>query len=365
MNRRDFLGCAGVALGATAVLPTPAIGQGRRELKMVTSWPPNSPGLGDSARRVAESIGTVTGGRVHVAVFGAGELVSAFEVFDAVSGGVADMYHSSEYYWEQHSPAYNFFAAVPFGFTANELSAWVRLGGGQELWDELSAQFKIKPFLTHNTGPQMGGWFTKEVSGPESFAGLRFRIPGIAAEVLRRLGAIIVQLPANDIIMALRSGALDASEWLGPWSDMDLGLHEVSRYYYYPAFHEPGTGGSTGINMRVWEGFTDEERRLIEMAVRAEYTRAVAEFSTNNARALAKLSQIPEIEIRPFEEGLLRALGSISGDVLAELGGTDPMTRRVYESYLSFRSSASKWSDVGERAFLNARALEYRYGRRG
>src|SRR5215468_9856797 len=181
MDRRSFLTRAGVTASVAATFPAPAIAQSIRELKIVTSWPKGLPGLGTSAERLGRGITEVTGGRLKVQVFGAGQLVSAFEVFDAVSSGVADMYHSAEYYWEKRSPAFNFFAAVPFGFTADEMAAWIHFGGGQALWDELSAGFNIKPLLSTNTGVQMGGWFTKEVTGVGSYGALRYRMPGLAA----------------------------------------------------------------------------------------------------------------------------------------------------------------------------------------
>src|SRR5262245_12848148 len=164
MRRRDMLaGVGSLASGAALGLPSPAIAQGIRQLKMVTDWPAGSPGLQSSAARLAQRIGAATGGRLNIEVFPAGALVRPFETFDAVGAGVADMYHSAEYYWEKKSPAFNFFAAMPFGFTANELFAWVQYGGGQELWDELNGQFNIKPFLSCNTGTQMGGWCTREI----------------------------------------------------------------------------------------------------------------------------------------------------------------------------------------------------------
>src|SRR5215831_2081422 len=229
MDRRGFLTRAGVVAGVAATFPAPVIAQGARELKMVTSWPKGLPGLGTSAERLGRAITAITNGRLQVKVFGAGELVSAFEVFDAVSSGVAEMYHSAEYYWEKRSPAFNFFAAVPFGFTADEMAAWIHFGGGQALWDELSGGYNIKPLLTTNTGAQMGGWFTKEVTGLESYRALRYRMPGLGGEVLRRLGAVVVNLPGGEITAALKSGAIDASEWVGPWNDMVLGLHKVSK----------------------------------------------------------------------------------------------------------------------------------------
>src|SRR5262245_40346310 len=119
MRRRDVLAGAGsLVAGVSFDFPAPAIAQGLRQLKMVTDWPAGSPGLNRSAARLAERIGTASGGRINIEVFPSGTLVRPFETFDAVGAGIADMYHSSEYYWEKKSPAFNFFAAVPFGFNA-------------------------------------------------------------------------------------------------------------------------------------------------------------------------------------------------------------------------------------------------------
>ena len=357
MDRRKFVLRGGIAAGAAAAFPAPAIAQGIRELKLVTSWPKGLPGLGTSAERMGQSITATTGGRIRVKVFGAGELVSAFEAFDAVSAGVADMYHSAEYYWEAKSPGFSFFAAVPFGFTADEMAAWIRHGGGQALWDELSANFGVKALHSTNTGVQMGGWFTKEVHGPESYKGLRYRMPGLGGEVLRRLGAVVVALPGGQIIPALKSGAIDASEWVGPWNDVVLGLNKVSKFYYYPGFHEPGTVLSTGVNKKLWDSLSAEDRALIEMLASAEYTRSLAEFNAKNAQALRQLTDDKSIEIRKFDDALIRALGAASRDVVAEIGQKDPLTRRIYDSYLEFRGLTTRWAELAERGFLNARRL--------
>ncbi len=357
IDRRKLLVSGGLAAGVAAAFPTPAIGQGIRELKLVTSWPKGLPGLGTSAERIAQLITAGSGKRIQVKVFGAGEMVSAFEAFDAVSAGVADMYHAAEYYWEAKSPGFSFFAAVPFGLTADEMAAWIHFGGGQALWDELAAGFGVKALPSTNTGVQPGGWFTKEVRGPESYKGLRYRMPGLGGEVLRRLGAVVVALPGGEIIPALKSGAIDASEWVGPWNDVVLGLHKVSKYYYYPGFHEPGTVLSTGINKKLWDSLTSEDRNLITMVAAAEYTTSLAEFNANNAKTLQDLSNDKSIEIRKFDDTLLMALGKASLDVVAEIGQKDPMTRRIYNSYSAFRERSARWAELADRGFLNARHM--------
>jgi TRAP-type mannitol/chloroaromatic compound transport system substrate-binding protein len=358
MRRRDILAGAGsLATAAGSTFASPAIAQGLRQLKMVTDWPEGSPGLQSSAIRLAQTIGVATGGRINIEVFPSGALVRPFETFDAVGAGVADMYHSTEYYWERKSPGFNFFAAVPFGFTADEMFAWVHYGGGQELWDSLSGQFNIKPLLCLNTGTQMGGWFTREITSPEGFKGLRYRMPGLGAEVLRRLGAIVVTLPGGEIVPALQSGAIDASEWADPWLDMAMGLHKVARYYYYPGFHEPGTGTTVGINKGVWESFDASDRQVMEAVAASEYARSLAEFNANNALWLRKLREESSIRILKFDDSILKAFLALSKDVVAEAGSGDEICTKIYASYQQFRASIMDWSDIAERAFLNARAL--------
>lgn len=216
MDRRSFLKNAGLA-GATAgaaTLAAPALASGKRELKMVTTWPKNLPGLGVGAQRIADRITALTDGQLTVKLFASGELVPGFESFDAVSNGTADMYHAAEYYWLGKHKAFGFFTAVPNGMTVPELETWMHFGGGQQLWDELSAQFNLKSFLAGNTGTQAGGWFNKEINSLEDLKGLKMRMPGLGGEVMRRLGASAVALPGTEIFPALQSGAIDATEWL-------------------------------------------------------------------------------------------------------------------------------------------------------
>ena len=357
MKRRDFLtGAGSLVPGAALSFPTPAIAQGIRQLKMVTDWP-DGPGFYPSALRFAQTVEVATGGRIKIEVFLAGAFVRPFETFDAVSVGVADMYHSYEGYFAKKSPAFQFFAAIPFGFTADELFAWVQYGGGQELWDALSGQFNIKPLLCTNTGCQMGGWFTHEVTSPESFRGLRYRMAGPGAEVLRRLGAIAVVLPGGEIMHSLKSGAIDGTEWVGPWLDMAIGLHTAASHYYYPGFHEPSAGSTVGINKGVWESLDASDRRLFEAAAASEYSRSLAEFNSNNAFWLHKLREEGIVKILKFDNSILKAFREISKDVVAEIGSADELSKKIYQSYQQFHASITNWSDIAEHAVLGSRGI--------
>jgi TRAP-type mannitol/chloroaromatic compound transport system substrate-binding protein len=358
MRRRDILAGAGsLATGASLTFQAPAIAQGIRQLKMVTDWPEDMSGFHPSAVRFAQTIDAATGGRIKIEVFPAGVLVRPFETFDAVGAGVADMFHTYEGYFEKKSPSLQFFAAIPFGFTAGELFAWVQYGGGQELWDALSNQFNIKSLLCTNTGCQMGGWFNNEITSAAAFKGLRYRMAGPGAEVLRRVGAVVVTLPGGEIMQALKSGAIDATEWIGPWLDMEMGLNKVAGYYYYPGFHEPGSGSAVGINKGVWESFDASDRRVFEAVAACEYQRSSAEFNANNALSLRKLRDEGTVKILKFDDALLKALLAISKEVVAEIGSGDELSKKIYGSYEKFRASITDWGDISERAYLNSRSV--------
>ncbi len=366
VSRRNIIRGAGLVGAASLVAACsdnagsqqgPAIGKKQRNLKMVTSWPKNFPGMGTGAERLAKRIEALSDGRIKVKVYAAGELVGALEGFDAVSQGKADMYHAAEYYWQGKSPAFNFFAAVPMGLTASEMNAWIRFGGGQELWDELSGQFNIKPFMGGNTGTQMGGWYQKDINSIEDFQGLRIRMPGLGGEVMKRLGATPVTKQGGEIFQALSQGNIDATEWVGPWNDLAFGFHTIVKKYYYPGIHEPGTTLSLGLNKDLWEEMDAQDRAIIEHASMAENDAMLAEFNANNGRALNTLIDEHSVELKRFDDSILTKLSKVSAEVLADAAKNDEFTKRVFDSFSTSRVSSMRWGAVSEQAFMHARSL--------
>ncbi|WP_019961694.1 TRAP transporter substrate-binding protein [Woodsholea maritima] len=375
MDRRTFLtgsailGSAGVLAacsqegGADNGTPasgvaSPAINRNRtRRLRMVTTWPAGFPGLGTAAERVAAHLQALSGGELEVEVFGAGEIVGAFEVFDAVSNGVADMYHGAEYYWQGRSPAFNFFCSVPFGMTAMEIMAWVEFGGGQQLWEELSAQFNIIAFQAGNTGHQMGGWFKSEINTLEDFRGLRMRMPGLGGAVLRELGAAAVALSGGEIYQALQSGSIDATEWVGPWNDLAFGFYREASYYYGPGFHEPGASLAVGMNRGVWDSLPAHQQAMVRAACQAANNQSIAEFTYQNGVALRTLVNDHGVQLRQFSDEIWTRIGEISEDVVADVANGDAMSARVYESYAKARQLSREWGLVSETPYLQKREL--------
>lgn len=358
IDRRKFLSGAAVG-GAAAVatpLATPAIAQDVRELTMVTTWPKNFPGLGTGAQRLADRITAASDGRITVTLYAAGELVPPFESFDAVAAGNADMWHGASYYWQGKSPGFAFFTAVPFGLTATENDAWLYHSGGQELWDELGAQFNVKAMAAGNTGVQMGGWFRSEVNSVEDFNGLKFRMPGLGGEVLRKLGAAVQSLPGGEIFPALQSGAIDGTEWVGPWNDLAFGFFRVASYYYYPGFHEPGSTLECGFNLDVWNSFSAADQELIKACCAAENNIMLAEFNARNGDALNTLITEHGVTLRKFSPEIYAAFAAASAQVLEEAGAADEITGRILTSFTDFRHKAVGWTGLSDQTYAEMRS---------
>ena len=325
--------------------------------KMVTTWPKNFPGLGSAAETFARLVAEMSNGRMKVHVYGAGELVPAFEVFDAVSQGVADAGHGAAYYWKGKIPASVFFTAVPFGMTAQEMNGWFHYGGGLELWRELYAPFNLVPFSGGSTGVQMAGWFNKEVNTVDDLKGLKMRIPGLAGEVFTRAGGSSVRISGGELYTSLETGVIDAAEWVGPFNDLTLGLHQVAKYYYYPGWHEPGAMLELIVNANALAALPDDLQAIVSAAARAANQDMLDEFTARNNAALQELVEVHGVELRRLPDEVLLALAKASEEVLAELVAQDSMAAKINQSYTSFYKNVRAYHQISERAYINASEL--------
>ena len=357
MKRREFIKtAAATSMVAGGTVMAPAVHAKKKiKWKMVTTWPKNFPGLGTGANNVARFITEMSGGRLQVKVYGAKELVPAFEVFDAVSRGTAQMGHGAAYYWKGKSEAAQFFAAVPFGLNAQEMNGWLYHGGGEELWRKTYEPFGILPAAAGNTGVQMAGWFNREINTVDDLKGLKMRIPGLGGEVLKRAGGTPVSLPGGEIFTSLKTGAIDATEWVGPYNDLAFGLHKAAKYYYYPGWHEPGTTLEALINKKAYEALPKDLQAIVMSACKLANQDMLAEYTARNQVALDTLVNKHKVDLRKLPDEVLVKLKALSVDVVNEVAAKDAMTKQVFESFNKFNQQVGNWSAISELAYLKVR----------
>lgn len=324
------------------------------EWKLVTTWPKNLPGLGSAPENFARYVREMSNGRLDIRVYGAGEIVPAFEVFDAVSQGVAQMGHGAAYYWKGKIPASVFFTAVPFGMTAQEMNGWLHYGGGIELWRKLYAPFGVVPFAGGSTGVQMAGWFNRELQTRSDLAGLKMRIPGLAGEVFDAAGGTAVRIAGGEIYTSMQTGVIDAVEWVGPYNDRILGLNDVAEYYYFPGWHEPGAMLEFTVNAEALAALPDDLAAIVTYAARAANQDMLDEFTARNNEALQVLLE-SGAKLRPLPDDILALLYDKAQDAMASLVASDPMSAEINASYAQFAEDVRAYHEISERAYLNAR----------
>jgi len=355
MDRRSFLktSAVGGTAAAASALAAPMYAQGNRTLTMVTSVPDGFAVFDDAAQLAIDYITAMTDGALSFNKMSAGSLVGAFEVFDAVSAGQADVYHSAEYYFLNQHPGFAFFTSVPFGMTAQELANWYYRRGGQELHDELSGLFNLKPLMVGMTAMQPGGWFNKEITSADDLQGLRFRMPGQGGQVLGRLGASVQNIPGGEIYQALSSGAIDGAEWIGPYADERMGFQEITNIYYTSGFHEPGSALHMGFNIDIWESLTPTQQTICKIACEAAHAQNTALSLAENGAALARL-QSQGVTPRQFPDDVWDSFGRASAEVREENMG-DPMYAKIAESYFASLTESSAWYEIGDGEYMRQR----------
>ena len=358
MDRRSILKktvTAGAAAGAAA-FAAPALSQNRVEWRMVTTWPKNFPGLGVGAENLARRINTMSGGRLTVKVFAAGELVPPLQALDAVINGTAEMSHGAAYYWQNKNVGLSFFTGVPYGMTSREHAAWVRILGGQQIWDEIYDQFGVQGFLSGDTGTQAGGWFRKEIKTVADVKGLRFRTPGLGGQVWAKLGASVTNLAAGQIFQALQSGTLDAAEFVGPYNDLALGFYQIAKNYYFPSFIEPGLATEAVVSKSKFRALPADLQEIIRTACQAEYDQVASDITANDPRALDTMVRQHGVKVHQFSDEILSAGAKASVEVLTEVRNSDnALAKKTAESFISALNLLRQRAESTDSPYLRAR----------
>ncbi len=357
VSRRSFLKAAGIAAVATAAAPgyAPKAKGAQFSWRMVTSWPPNFPILQTGAERFADLVREMSGGALDIQVFAGGELVPPLGGFEAVSSGTVEAGNSASYYWAGIVPAAQFFTAVPFGFTFDQMMDWLHAGGGLELWEEIYEPFNLVPVPLITTSMQMGGWFNKEINSVDDLQGLKMRIPGLGGKVYEKAGVSVVLLPGSEIFTALQTGTIDAAEWVGPYHDYLFGFPQIAKYYYHPGWHEPGTTAELMVFKPAWDSLPKELQTIVREAAAETTLWSFAQFEVENARHLVRIAEeYPDVEVRRFPDEVLSTLRGYAREVFDELSEQDADFARVREAVESFAAEIDRWSNVSIESYLPA-----------
>lgn len=369
MDRRKFLKSVGthtavggaVALGmvgGTRLIPSAKTivedaSLPKVDWQMATSWPAALDTIFGGAQTVADTVSAMTGGKFTIKAHAAGKLAPGLEVLDVVQDGTVPIGHTASYYYVDKSPVTAFGTALPFGLTARQQNAWLTEGGGLEMLQEVYAErFGVIQFPAGNTGVQMGGWFNKEINSVADMSGLKMRIPGLGAQVMTRLGVDVQTIPGDEIFQALRSGAIDAAEWVGPYDDRKLGLYRAASFYYYPGWWEPGPSLEIQINKAEYDALPEEYQAVLLWAAAHANQTMTARYDAKNPAALATLQGARNVTLAPFPDSVMQAAEESAFELIDEFAASDSDFASVLKEWSAFRNSIRQWHGLAEQAYL-------------
>ncbi len=371
MKRRRILGYGAIAVGASALgasalaactpqqgsstATSAGNGSGNGDLpkvqwRMATSWPQSLDTIYGGAKTICDRISVLTDGRFTIDPFAAGEIVPGLQVLDAVQAGTVECGHSAAYYYVGKNPALAFGTTVPFGLNAQQQNAWFYHGGGLETMHKLYADFNVISFPAGNTGVQMGGWFKQQIQSTNDLKGLKMRIPGLGGEVMAQLGVNVQVLPGGEIFLALDRGAIDAAEFVGPYDDEKLGLHEAAKYYYYPGWWEPGATLDATVNLAAWQALPAEYQEIFKTAAYEANLDMLAKYDALNGAALQSLVG-KGVKLTPYSDEILTAAAAASTSFLEDNASQDATFKAVYDDWKKFRDTVLRWNKVNELSF--------------
>ena len=365
LNRRDFVKKAGLGAAGTSVLAgcgavetQSAGGDGvvsgpRVNWRMATSFPPSLDILNGAALLVADRVEALTGGRFTIRVFPPGELVPALQVMDGVQSGTVHAGYTSDYYYIGKHPALAFGTSIPFGLNARQQTAWLHFGGGLEMLRDVYADFGMTSIPCGNTGAQFGGWFRRPVETLADLRGVRMRIPGLAGEIMSRLGVTVHVLGGPDVFPALERGAIDAAEWVGPYDDEKLGFHEVAKNYYVPGWWEPGPSTVLQIGLDAWNELPPSYQAALESACNDATRMTLGRYDVENPPALERLTNEHGVTLRRFSDEILEAAWTESEAYLEEQATANEDFRRIYTSWRAFRTESFPYFSSNESVYAN------------
>ncbi|RLA60879.1 MAG: C4-dicarboxylate ABC transporter [Epsilonproteobacteria bacterium] len=365
MKRRDFIYSA--SLGASALALNACHREEQKDetgkktldrskkvtLKLATSWPAHFPIMGTGVDAFAKRCFELSDGSLEIKVYPKNILVPALQVFDATSAAQIDAFHSGVYYWKGKNSAFSIFGGMPLGLSSEEMITWMKFGGGYELWRETYAKFNLYPLIGGTTGPQMGGWFKKEIHSLSDLKGLKMRIPGLGGEIMKKLGVNPILLPAGEIYTALERGTIDATEWVGPALDSIMGFDRAASYYY-KGWHEPGSILELTFNKTKWEKLSRVHKAIISTAAEEMTSNMLQEFRYKNAKALREIDK--KVQIKTFSKEIMDAAKIALKEILQEESSKSNDFKRVLESYQSFWKLNQPWDNISTKHLLNTRS---------
>lgn len=311
-------------------------------IDVASTFPTDMIFLGDGLKQFAKAVDEASGGDIKVKIHGAGELVPALEVLNAVSSGAVTAGYDWVGYWGGLIPVANLVGALPFGPTPDVLAEWIWEGGGKEIIQKAYDKHNVKFLPCVIVPAEPAGWFNKEIKSAADLQGLKFRIGGLAGRALTKLSVSPQMIPGGEVYVALERGRIDAAEFSLPAIDESIQLNKAAKYYYFPGWHQPSSINSVIFNMNAWNKFSDQQKDQITTACRSSFLWTLTNAVPKQLAALDRMEKDGTVVGR-LPDDALEALRKATNEVVEEERKKDPIFDEAYTSLSAYMESAERW----------------------
>lgn len=315
-------------------------------IDLASAYPTPASLIGPAAGELAARIGSLSGGTIKVETFAPGALLPPTEYFGALSAGALDAAYVDSLPWMGRDVAFSMYTNFPFGPSAPEYLAWMRYGGGQQLFEELYAGYGIVAVLCGFLAPEGGGWYRQPINSVADLDGLKYRIGGLGGNVMRNLGASVQQMSGGEVLQALQLGTIDGAEFSMPSIDQSLGFHSVAKYYYFPGWQSQSSFTSVLFSQAKWDEMSEAQQGVIRAACDMTMLDMVGKGEYEQARAMTELRDAG-VEFMLYSDEILDALREQWELVAVEQAQASENFRKAWESYTAFREQYALWGQLG------------------
>jgi len=342
----------GLIASAAAMLLASPLSAKKIKWKLAETWPSTLTPLASPPAKVAALVKEMSDGKFIIKVEGKEKHKAPLGILDMVKGGQYQMGHSGSYYWKGKDINTVWFTTVPFGMTPSEQYAWFYYGNGKKYMKEVYDKFGVYNYPGGNTGNQMGGWFRKEIKSVDDLKGLKMRIPGLAGEVMAKLGVNVTNIPAGELYTSLDRGTIDALEWVGPGMDIKMGFNKVAKFYY-TGWHEPASEMQFLVNKKAFDKLPKKYQVMLETAMKAASMDMYIENFAASTEAWAKMKKdYPDIQVKTFPKPVMAALKKAADEVYADYAAKNPKFKEILADYTAYMKKARAWSMMSQYYYL-------------
>jgi len=352
--RRDFMKLIALAAALLSVAGTAAAQDTRaapknvaapsatRVIQMQTAFSPVLPGSGEGVRVFTRSVKHMSAGAVAIKILEPGRVAPTAEMLDAIIAGDLEAAFTWSGYAASKTPVFNIFATVPFGLGPEEMASWMLEGDGSRIHRDAYDKLGVTGIPCGIQGPKGGGWFRGEVNSVADFKGLRLRYGKLAAEVISRLGAVVVPLPPGEFFYKLQQGNLDGGEMSTPAMDAALGFDKLGLPYYLPGWQQPSAVLDFLMRKDKWAALPASLRAQIQTACQANIAWMLSRSPNVQGMALEKL-KASGVEIREWSSDVLAAFRKNSEIVVKDLAERDADFAAALANQKAFIAQGAHW----------------------